>query len=157
MSTLSPKILCMVAVGSLWLNACAPRYSCKGFPDKRTCLSATEAYRATDTKETSDTPLEDEEPLAGLSPVHLQPDPERVMAAPYRSPPRVLKIWMAPYEDSEGDLHLPGTVYTELETRRWMLGQPVPKGSPLLKPLNAAKTHSGSTNSKASNASSPST
>ena len=120
------------------LSGCTPRYSCKGFPDKRTCLSATEAYRATDTRDVADNVLEEEDTLSSLSPVHLQPDPERVTAAPYRSAPRVLKIWLAPYEDTEGDLHLPGTVYTELESRRWMIGQAVPKGTSVLKPLKAS-------------------
>lgn len=153
MSSFSPKTFYLLSLGLLSLSACTPRYSCKGFPDKRACLSATEAYRATESKDVLDDTSEDGDTLAGLSPVRLQPDPERVTAAPYRSAPRVLKIWMAPYEDAEGDLHLPGTVYTELETRRWMLGQPVPKGAPILKPLHAG----GVSTSKPTRSSSPST
>lgn len=130
------------------LSGCTPRYSCKGFPDKRTCLSAIEAYRATDTRDLADNALEEEDTISSLSPVQLQPDPERVTAAPYRSAPRVLKIWLAPYEDTEGDLHLPGTVYTELESRRWMLGQAVPKGTSVLKPLKASGPPSPSQASK---------
>ena len=39
-----------------------------------------------------------------------------------RVPARVMRIWIAPWEDSRGDLHAPGYLYTEIEPRRWALG-----------------------------------
>ncbi len=42
-------------------------------------------------------------------------------AVPLRSPARVMRIWIAPWEDSRGDLHAPGYLYTEIEPRRWAL------------------------------------
>ena len=39
-----------------------------------------------------------------------------------RAPARVMRIWIAPWEDSRGDLHAPGYLYTEIEPRRWTLG-----------------------------------
>jgi hypothetical protein len=51
---------------------------------------------------------------AGLS------QPEDPLAL--RVPARVMRIWIAPWEDSRGDLHAPGYVYTEIEPRRWTLG-----------------------------------
>ena len=38
-----------------------------------------------------------------------------------RVPARVMRIWIAPWEDSRGDLHAPGYLYTEIEPRRWAL------------------------------------
>ena len=38
-----------------------------------------------------------------------------------RAPARVMRIWIAPWEDSRGDLHAPGYLYTEIEPRRWTL------------------------------------
>ena len=38
-----------------------------------------------------------------------------------RVPARVMRIWIAPWEDSRGDLHAPGYLYTEIEPRRWTL------------------------------------
>ena len=38
-----------------------------------------------------------------------------------RAPARVMRIWIAPWEDSRGDLHAPGYIYTEIEPRRWTL------------------------------------
>ena len=50
---------------------------------------------------------------AGLS------QPEDPLAL--RVPARVMRIWIAPWEDSRGDLHAPGYLYTEIEPRRWTL------------------------------------
>lgn len=41
---------------------------------------------------------------------------------PVRTAARVMRIWVAPYEDAKGDLHAPGFVYTEIEPRRWAYG-----------------------------------
>ncbi len=38
-----------------------------------------------------------------------------------RMPAQVMRIWIAPWEDSRGDLHAPGYLYTEIEPRRWAL------------------------------------
>jgi len=51
---------------------------------------------------------------AGLS------SPEDPLAL--RVPARVMRIWIAPWEDSRGDLHAPGYLYTEIDPRRWTLG-----------------------------------
>jgi hypothetical protein len=42
-------------------------------------------------------------------------------AVPLRSPARVMRIWIAPWEDSRGDLHAPGYLYTEIDPRHWAL------------------------------------
>jgi len=42
-------------------------------------------------------------------------------AIPLRTPARVMRIWIAPWEDSRGDLHAPGYLYTEIEPRHWAL------------------------------------
>lgn len=41
---------------------------------------------------------------------------------PVRTPPQVMRIWVAPYEDKEGDFVMSGYVYTEVSPRRWTLG-----------------------------------
>ncbi len=40
---------------------------------------------------------------------------------PLRTAPRVLRIWMAPYEDAEADLHDQKYLYVTLKTGRWVL------------------------------------
>ena len=41
---------------------------------------------------------------------------------PVRTPSRVMRIWFAPYDDTEGDFIVSGYAYTEIEPRRWTLG-----------------------------------
>lgn len=40
---------------------------------------------------------------------------------PLRLPPMVLRVWIAPWEDSDGDLHDQQYFYTVLNTGRWMI------------------------------------
>lgn len=39
-----------------------------------------------------------------------------------RIPAKVMRIWVAPWTDAVGDLHMPGYVYSEITTRRWSIG-----------------------------------
>jgi hypothetical protein len=56
--------------------------------------------------------------------------------AALRVPARVMRIWIAPWEDSRGDLHAPGYLYTEIEPRRWALGAPAEaERTTLIRPL----------------------
>jgi hypothetical protein len=53
-----------------------------------------------------------------------------------RLPAKVMRIWIAPWEDSRGDLHAPGYLYTEIEPRRWTVGGPAePERVTLIRPL----------------------
>jgi hypothetical protein len=63
-----------------------------------------------------------------------RPRPEDPAAL--RVPARVMRIWIAPWEDSRGDLHAPGYLYTEIEPRRWALGAPAEsERATLVRPL----------------------
>lgn len=48
---------------------------------------------------------------------------------PIRTPSQVMRIWIAPYVDTVGDLIAPGFVYTEVEERRWIYPSDDNKGS----------------------------
>lgn len=43
---------------------------------------------------------------------------------PYREPAKVMRIFVSAWEDEQGDLHTPGYIFTEIEARRWSVGQP---------------------------------
>lgn len=44
---------------------------------------------------------------------------------PIRTPAKVMRIWVAPWEESDtGALHTVGYIYTEVEQRRWTIGKP---------------------------------
>jgi conjugal transfer pilus assembly protein TraV len=40
---------------------------------------------------------------------------------PIRSAPRVLRVWFAPWEDSDGDLHDQSYVYLPVDSGRWLV------------------------------------
>lgn len=52
---------------------------------------------------------------------------------PLRTPAKVMRIWIAPWEDRHGDLVMASHVYTEIEGRRWRVAAPAPAEPPLLR------------------------
>src|SRR6516162_7609160 len=42
-------------------------------------------------------------------------------SAPLRSPPRVLRLWIKSWEDSDGDLHTQSYVYVPIDAGRWLI------------------------------------
>jgi conjugal transfer pilus assembly protein TraV len=121
---------------------CATQYGCKGMPDDPKCLSTTEAYQVTDKalpepikSELANGGAEKPGAAAGFPRHARQPVPKIDDPTPIRTPAQVMRIWIAPWEDSDGDLMVSGYVYTELEPRRWMIGKSAPTVSPSLIPL----------------------
>jgi len=58
---------------------------------------------------------------------------------PVRVPPKVIRIWIAPWEDADGDLHQPGYIFSEINDKRgrWAFGEKqVAGGVPLLTPVD---------------------
>jgi len=61
----------------------------------------------------------------GASPRMAAAGPHLVGNAPDaigRMPAQVMRIWVAPWTDAIGDLHMPSFVYTEITNRRWSIG-----------------------------------
>lgn len=139
-----------VVLISILASGCATtEYGCKGMPEDPKCLSTTEAYQLSD-KALPD-PMKMSEPKAegvnaqtdsavpssSLPPTPLlqKPVPKIDDPTPIRTPAQVMRIWIAPWEDAEGDLMVSNYVYTEIEPRRWMIGKSAPTLSPSLVPL----------------------
>jgi conjugal transfer pilus assembly protein TraV len=53
---------------------------------------------------------------------HALPTP----ASAIRSQPRVLRLWIAPWEDDDGDLHEAAVVHVLIDTGRWLIERVVP-------------------------------
>lgn len=51
-------------------------------------------------------------------------------SAALRTAPRVLRLWIAPWEDSDGDLHEASTVHVLIDHGRWLIERvrPAPRG-----------------------------
>lgn len=86
-------------------------FGCKGFPSAPICKSAVDAYLATDEKAAAfeEAALEGRPFLLGQSDA----------LAGIRSDPRVMRIWIAPFEDREGDLQSASYILTEPQRNAW--------------------------------------
>lgn len=139
------RILFLVAV--LLLTGCASmganKFSC-GSPDGARCQSLRQVYDATDSDDynlsaakvdRSSHSNDDDDGGADLEKLlaRTQDLPASQLPAavptidtdmPLRSRSKVLRVWIAPYEDGRGDLHSPGHVFMEIEPRRWTVGGP---------------------------------
>ena len=126
-------LILFLAIGS----GCATQYGCQGMPDQAHCLSTTEAYAVTHkalAETAQDEHIRDDSHALELQP-RQQPVPKIDDPTPIRTPSHVMRIWIAPWEDAEGDLMVSNYVYTELEPRRWLIGKAAPTLSPSLLPL----------------------
>ena len=138
-----------------------PNYSCSGIPGGLKCMSALEVYEATDNGNELYTMNESEQlqPVGDASYTESTRDEEKgdakspppkpvhpVVARvpvpdvnqdpiPVRTPATVMKIWVAPWEDENGDLITSGYVHTEVEPRKWQIGLPTPRTTTTLRPL----------------------
>lgn len=137
------------------LSVGSPEYGCSGLPEGVQCMSARDVYAATndghvpvplnpqenDTKKDS---KKGEQVSSGKTneqkgrdivvDTYVAPNlPDKPV--PIRTPAQVMRIWVAPWEDTNGDLITTGYVYTEIEPRRWVIGEPEMFKSPTLKPL----------------------
>ena len=70
---------------------------------------------------------------------------------PVRTPAQIMRIWVGPYVDSNGDLVAPGIVYTEIEPRKWIYpGQTTADGSTndrVMRPLASRSEYAGGSTS----------
>jgi len=121
---------CLVLSVMLALVGCASTdYGCKGMPNEPACMSAVDAYKATDKSNTTIRSSKGEHAkgeessvsVSNAEPTRLVPAPKIDDPTPIRTPSKVMRVWIAPWEDSDGDLNLSGYVYTEIEPRRWMV------------------------------------
>ena len=137
------------------LASCSTQYGCKGLPEDPACMSAVEAYQITDKANSRVRPNDALAPVMGKPGsstssaqgsastlagtdnrrTNSAPVPKIDDPTPIRTPSKVMRIWVAPWEDSDGDLNVSGYLFTELEPRRWMVGKAAPSVATSLKPL----------------------
>jgi conjugal transfer pilus assembly protein TraV len=61
---------------------------------------------------------------------------------PIRTQAEIMRIWIAPWEDGDGDLHADGFVYSEVNQRRWNLGDRFNSPNQVIKPLTETYSNS---------------
>lgn len=113
-------------------------YGCKA-PEGVSCISVSGIYansspgghlshsKSALVKSSSDAPG-----IYGASSVALaQPAAPGSASNAIRSNPRMLRVWIAPWEDSDGDLHEDGYVHMVVDTGRWLIEhvRPAPRSN----------------------------
>jgi conjugal transfer pilus assembly protein TraV len=136
MSHLSRLILCVPPL-LLLLGGCATSgktdFECPATAGGA-CMSANAIYQATNNADAvnAQQPTQDGDQETD----HQSAGPERVVEVvggpvptptirdptPIREPAKVMRIWIAPWEDLRGNLMVSNYVYTEVENRRWSIG-----------------------------------
>lgn len=133
-------------------------YACKGMPNGVTCMSAKDVYAATEGDDYKTQLKTEQEGGVANSEKTTAGGGTRVLIAegsdnapmpmrarnplPIRSQAVVMRIAIDPWEDEKGDLYVPGFIYTEVEARRWEIGQRTPAPANTLRPLSIVQPSS---------------
>lgn len=148
----------LLAIGIALLSGCAvfeDEYGCKGFPDGARCQSVQSIYSQTNDRDAL-LVIGGADDNAALQPAPqgqwthdpsfpVTPDPTVTpdYSLPVRSAAGVMRIWVAPWEDSEGDLNMSAYIFTELEKRKWLIGEPTVDTRSVLYPLDIVQPKDG--------------
>lgn len=150
-----------VLAGCSSLGVGSSDYACQGMPGGVQCMSTRDVYEATNDGNVPRS-ISAEDARDGVTSVPAQVaagaysagDSDSREAAfvntyvapnlpdrpiPIRTPAQVMRIWVAPWEDKNGDLNVTGYLYTEIEPRRWVIGDAAPEKSPVLHPLQVTR------------------
>lgn len=136
------RIIITSCLALLLMTGCGANYSCKETIDGVRCANIHSVYQekvlgATGAKDPMSTVYAEKIPKKrdpkGIqnmaTTVSLETAIIRQMgndeSRPIRVPTTVMRIWMAPWEDQDGDLHNPGYVYCEISGKRgrWLFGE----------------------------------
>lgn len=111
-------------------------YGCSGLPIGVRCQSARDVYQQISGSDVAMVALARKAAVILRIAISETVSSPALETRPLRTVPRILRIWVVPWEDDQGDLHLPGTIVTEITSRRWRLGEPISRNpQPVLWPL----------------------
>ncbi|MDD5298834.1 MAG: type IV conjugative transfer system lipoprotein TraV [Rhodocyclaceae bacterium] len=127
-------LLAIAILGVGGLNGCAgtmsgmtgsdSKFACKA-PDGVTCSSLSGVYANAVANNLPALRKDDKGDASGKA--AMPPSPGEVVGHapssgdPIRSQPKILRVWIAPWEDTDGDLHDQSYVYVVADPGRWML------------------------------------
>lgn len=131
--------LVLLATGCSIFNFGKSEFSCPGMPEGVICDKASNVYKMTNdrselltTKPTEDA-KKPEDKGANLLPSRLLAPVSSPM--PILEPAKVMRIWVAPYQDAKGDLQWPSHIFTEVTPRKWTIGENAGATAPIIVPL----------------------
>ena len=127
----------VLALGAVAVSGCASTlsgldakdsYGCRA-PEGVSCISVSGNYansnpggplsrgRSAPAKSSPETPT-----IYGASSVaYVEPSAPSAVTSAIRSSPRLLRVWIAPWEDSDGDLHEEAYIHMVVDTGRWLI------------------------------------
>ncbi len=127
-----PRAWTALAILAVLVSGCSstPDYACKA-PDGTTCKSITEVYQETDGElrrkpiysgdgSQENTITSYKPSLASERTVSL---PKIKPGDPVRVEPRILRIWLAPWEDEDGVFYDQSYIYAIIDRGRWLVSQ----------------------------------
>ena len=146
-------------VAMTMLGGCAvgsQDFSCPDVPTGMACTSTRDVYDRTEGADVAAEAQSDQDEVASTSgdtantdqSMNGQPQKRRQRQTarapvrqqkqlPIREPSQVMRIWVAPWEDEGGNLHMSGLIYTEIVKRRWSIGVAGAEDSGIAQPLMA--------------------
>lgn len=151
-------VLAAVAVSSLMsgcmsLSVGGSDYACQGMPEGVRCMSARDVYTATNNadhigptdRKIDKKPTADEaKTMTGAFPRGVEDlTPITQAAVPVRSPAKVMRTWVAPWEDDNGHLHASEFVFSEIQGRTWSIGNQTFGDGIMSKPLKTGSPVQG--------------
>lgn len=119
-------------------------YSCPGIERGAQCMSIIEAKELTDDPNWREK-LDHKKHHAKTVKIPMTPLGMGPAAAPISQPKpilqpaQVLRIWIAPFNDSSTDLHWTSYVFTEITPRRFSIGEESIKNTKVLTPIKVDK------------------
>ena len=100
------------------------QYACRA-PEGTVCTSVSGVYANTAKGDTPSAKSPERNPIATLPKdaptASVPPLPVAASKPSIRSNPRVLRLWIAPWEDADGDLHEAALVHVLVDTGRWLI------------------------------------
>ena len=134
------KFFLVVCLGALSLStvSCGSKYACRDTLGGVKCETPTEVYQQLmegnlknqvlargAPKADKDLPEKQRTGAQGVEGSGIASQMEfKEDRKPVRVQPRVVRLWLAPWEDSDGDLHMGGFIYAEVAgKKRWVLGE----------------------------------
>ena len=152
------------AIAAAAVSGCAavgqPDFSCNGMPGNVTCLDAMTVYELTSDpaldaavraevarlSEAGETDIDTKALVAQIKGqrAYTQTGSTTLMAPltqpmPVLEPARVVRIWVAPWIDVKGDLHMPGYLFSEITPRRWSFGEAEVGNTRVLTPMQVER------------------
>lgn len=141
----------MLIIATIFLNGCSSlgvgenNFKCELGANDGYCASATEVYKLTNPPlvfnkdNISSNNIESNTNVSNINNNKNKTNAEYVVGSkieqiqdmysysdqgvPIRTPTRVMRIWIAPWIDSSDSLNMSGLVYTDIETRKWTIGE----------------------------------